>query len=90
MRSQLCCFHGFWARFFDKSGTEPNVNFMVVTLTDIIHNRSIKKSEEDIPVPPLLKSAALWGMFPIKILRGLYENLLLVLFVNRLFSFNQQ
>ncbi|KAL6954780.1 retention in endoplasmic reticulum protein 1 [Sarracenia purpurea var. burkii] len=24
--------------------------------------RSIKKSEEDIPVPPLLKSAALWGM----------------------------
>ncbi|KAA8550245.1 hypothetical protein F0562_001929 [Nyssa sinensis] len=25
--------------------------------------RSIKKSEEDIPVPPLLKSAALWGFF---------------------------
>ncbi|XP_062095464.1 protein RETICULATA, chloroplastic [Humulus lupulus] len=25
--------------------------------------RSIKKSEEDIPVPPLLKSAALWGVF---------------------------
>ncbi|XP_058109410.1 protein RETICULATA-RELATED 1, chloroplastic-like isoform X3 [Magnolia sinica] len=25
--------------------------------------RSIKKSEEDIPVPPLLKSAALWGMY---------------------------
>lgn len=24
--------------------------------------RSIKKSDEDIPVPPLLKSAALWGM----------------------------
>ncbi|CAI9105528.1 OLC1v1004465C1 [Oldenlandia corymbosa var. corymbosa] len=24
--------------------------------------RSIKKSEEDIPVPPLIKSAALWGM----------------------------
>lgn len=24
--------------------------------------RSIKKSEEDIPVPPLVKSAALWGM----------------------------
>ncbi|CAK9143548.1 unnamed protein product [Ilex paraguariensis] len=24
---------------------------------------SIKKSEEDIPVPPLLKSAALWGVF---------------------------
>lgn len=24
--------------------------------------RSIKKSEDDIPVPPLLKSAALWGM----------------------------
>ncbi|CAK9184312.1 unnamed protein product [Ilex paraguariensis] len=28
-----------------------------------LHNRSIKKSEEDIPVPPLLKSAALWGVF---------------------------
>lgn len=25
--------------------------------------RSIKKSDEDIPVPPLLKSAALWGFF---------------------------
>ncbi|GFY93213.1 reticulata-like protein, putative [Actinidia rufa] len=25
--------------------------------------RSIRKSEEDIPVPPLLKSAALWGVF---------------------------
>ncbi|KAM6550851.1 hypothetical protein CsatB_000659 [Cannabis sativa] len=25
--------------------------------------RSINKSEEDIPVPPLLKSAALWGVF---------------------------
>lgn len=25
--------------------------------------RSIKKSDEDIPVPPLLKSAALWGVF---------------------------
>ncbi|XP_059314786.1 protein RETICULATA-RELATED 1, chloroplastic [Lycium ferocissimum] len=25
--------------------------------------RSIKKSEEDIPVPPLIKSAALWGFF---------------------------
>ncbi|KAK8662802.1 hypothetical protein V6N13_024690 [Hibiscus sabdariffa] len=25
--------------------------------------RSVKKSEEDIPVPPLLKSAALWGVF---------------------------
>ncbi|KAF5183347.1 Reticulata protein [Thalictrum thalictroides] len=25
--------------------------------------RSIKKSEEDIPVPPLVKSAALWGFF---------------------------
>ena len=24
--------------------------------------RSIKKSEEDIPVPSLVKSAALWGM----------------------------
>lgn len=24
--------------------------------------RNIKKSEEDIPVPPLLESAALWGM----------------------------
>ncbi|CAI9098315.1 OLC1v1034938C1 [Oldenlandia corymbosa var. corymbosa] len=25
--------------------------------------RNIKKSEEDVPVPPLLKSAALWGVF---------------------------
>ncbi|KAK4396195.1 protein RETICULATA, chloroplastic [Sesamum angolense] len=25
--------------------------------------RSIKKSEDDIPVPPLIKSAALWGVF---------------------------
>uniref|UniRef100_A0A2P2ITE8 Uncharacterized protein n=1 Tax=Rhizophora mucronata TaxID=61149 RepID=A0A2P2ITE8_RHIMU len=25
--------------------------------------RSIKKSEEDIPVPPLIQSAALWGVF---------------------------
>lgn len=25
--------------------------------------RSIKKSEDDIPVPPLLKTAALWGVF---------------------------
>ncbi|CAI0471184.1 unnamed protein product [Linum tenue] len=25
--------------------------------------RSIKKSEEDVPVPPLVKSAALWGVF---------------------------
>ncbi|XP_009757419.1 protein RETICULATA-RELATED 1, chloroplastic [Nicotiana sylvestris] len=25
--------------------------------------RSIKKTEEDIPVPPLIKSAALWGFF---------------------------
>ncbi|XP_043697441.1 protein RETICULATA, chloroplastic-like [Telopea speciosissima] len=25
--------------------------------------RSIRKSEDDIPVPPLLKSAALWGVF---------------------------
>ncbi|XP_074312463.1 protein RETICULATA-RELATED 1, chloroplastic-like [Silene latifolia] len=25
--------------------------------------RSIRKSDEDIPVPPLLKSAALWGVF---------------------------
>ncbi|CAN0900450.1 Protein RETICULATA-RELATED 1, chloroplastic [Linum grandiflorum] len=25
--------------------------------------RSVKKSEEDIPIPPLLESAALWGVF---------------------------
>lgn len=25
--------------------------------------RSMKKSEEDIPVPPLVQSAALWGKF---------------------------
>ncbi|XP_021897381.1 protein RETICULATA, chloroplastic [Carica papaya] len=29
----------------------------------MIAKRSIKKSEEDIPVPPLVKSAALWGVF---------------------------
>lgn len=28
-----------------------------------ISNRSISKSEEDIPIPPLLQSAALWGKF---------------------------
>ncbi|OIW07501.1 hypothetical protein TanjilG_14447 [Lupinus angustifolius] len=32
-------------------------NFIMTT------KRSISKSEEDIPVPPLLKSAALWGVF---------------------------
>ncbi|CAL0302677.1 unnamed protein product [Lupinus luteus] len=32
-------------------------NFIMTT------KRSIRKSEEDIPVPPLLKSAALWGVF---------------------------
>ncbi|KAI3958714.1 hypothetical protein MKX01_023390 [Papaver californicum] len=32
-------------------------NFIMTT------KRSIKKSEEDIPVPPLIKSAALWGVF---------------------------
>ncbi|MCL7041159.1 hypothetical protein MKW94_014396 [Papaver nudicaule] len=32
-------------------------NFIMTT------NRSSKKSEEDIPVPPLIKSAALWGVF---------------------------
>nr|CAB3487694.1 unnamed protein product [Digitaria exilis] len=25
--------------------------------------RSVNKSDEDIPVPPLVKSAALWGVF---------------------------
>ncbi|XP_055836294.1 protein RETICULATA-RELATED 1, chloroplastic [Solanum dulcamara] len=29
----------------------------------MITKRSIKKSQEDIPVPPLIKSAALWGFF---------------------------
>lgn len=29
----------------------------------MITKRSIKKTEEDIPVPPLVKSAALWGVF---------------------------
>ncbi|XP_073273030.1 protein RETICULATA-RELATED 1, chloroplastic-like [Primulina huaijiensis] len=34
-------------------------------IANVIMNakRSIKKSEEDIPVPPLVKSAALWGVF---------------------------
>lgn len=26
-------------------------------------SRSIKRSDEDIPVPPLVKSAALWGAY---------------------------
>uniref|UniRef100_A0A453BG37 Uncharacterized protein n=1 Tax=Aegilops tauschii subsp. strangulata TaxID=200361 RepID=A0A453BG37_AEGTS len=25
--------------------------------------RSVKKSENDVPVPPLLKTSALWGVF---------------------------
>ncbi|XP_023527108.1 protein RETICULATA, chloroplastic-like [Cucurbita pepo subsp. pepo] len=29
----------------------------------MISKRSIKKSEDEVPVPPLLKSAALWGVF---------------------------
>lgn len=39
----------FWAAMFID-------NFLLYFV------RSVKKSEEDIPVPPLVKSAALWGM----------------------------
>lgn len=31
-------------------------------LTVLLFYRSVKKSDEDVPVPPLFKSAALWGM----------------------------
>ena len=41
--------------FFSSSGTFPHHSISSYV-------RSIKKSEDDIPVPPLLKSAALWGM----------------------------
>ena len=43
--------------------------------------RSIKKSEDDIPVPPLLKSAALWGM-P-NLLFTFFFLWLLILYLNR-------
>ncbi|KAE9455575.1 hypothetical protein C3L33_12516, partial [Rhododendron williamsianum] len=33
--------------------------------------RSIRKSEEDIPVPPLVKSAALWGMDDVIVVSGI-------------------
>ena len=27
----------------------------------VVEDRSVKTSEDDVPVPPLIKSAALWG-----------------------------
>lgn len=35
---------------------------MLILESSCADSRSVKKSEEDVPVPPLVKSAALWGM----------------------------
>lgn len=46
----------------------------------LLCNRSIKKSDEDIPVPPLIKSAVLWGMYDPTLLPNLlYESLYIIL-----------
>ncbi|PRQ33273.1 hypothetical protein RchiOBHm_Chr5g0055771 [Rosa chinensis] len=57
------------ASFFYKGVLYGSVGFVCGIIGQGIANlimnakRSIKKSEEDIPVPPLVKSAALWGVF---------------------------
>ncbi|KAF5471615.1 hypothetical protein F2P56_008394 [Juglans regia] len=57
------------AAYFYKSILYGSVGFGCGIIGQGIANlimtvkRSIKKSEEDIPVPPLLKSAVLWGVF---------------------------
>lgn len=57
------------ATFFYKGVLYGSVGFVCGIIGQGIANmimnakRSIKKSEEDIPVPPLVKSAALWGVF---------------------------
>ncbi|XP_020101743.1 protein RETICULATA, chloroplastic-like [Ananas comosus] len=55
--------------YFCKGVLYGSVGFMCGLIGQGIANlimtakRSVKKSEEDIPVPPLVKSAALWGVF---------------------------
>ncbi|OVA15565.1 Protein of unknown function DUF3411 [Macleaya cordata] len=57
------------ATYFYKGVLYGSVGFVCGLIGQGIANsimtakRSIKKSEEDIPVPPLFKSAALWGVF---------------------------
>ncbi|XP_022767608.1 protein RETICULATA, chloroplastic-like [Durio zibethinus] len=57
------------ATYFYKGVLYGSVGFACGVIGQGIANlimtakRSMKKSEEDIPVPPLLKSAALWGVF---------------------------
>ncbi|RDY08012.1 Protein RETICULATA-RELATED 1, chloroplastic, partial [Mucuna pruriens] len=57
------------ATFFYKGALYGSVGFGCGIIGQGIANaimnakRSIKKSEHDIPVPPLLQSAALWGFF---------------------------
>ncbi|XP_031122895.1 protein RETICULATA-RELATED 1, chloroplastic-like [Ipomoea triloba] len=57
------------ATYFYKGVLYGSVGFVCGLIGQGIANmimnakRSIKKSEEDIPVPPLVKSAALWGVF---------------------------
>uniref|UniRef100_A0A0D3FY35 Uncharacterized protein n=1 Tax=Oryza barthii TaxID=65489 RepID=A0A0D3FY35_9ORYZ len=55
--------------FFYKGVLYGSVGFVCGIIGQGIANmimtakRSVKKSDEDIPVPPLIKSAALWGVF---------------------------
>ncbi|KAJ8750282.1 hypothetical protein K2173_014197 [Erythroxylum novogranatense] len=57
------------ATYFYKGVLYGSVGFVCGLIGQGIANlimtakRNIKKSEEDIPVPPLVKSAALWGVF---------------------------
>ncbi|XP_022745063.1 protein RETICULATA, chloroplastic-like [Durio zibethinus] len=57
------------ATYFYKGVLYASVGFACGIIGQGIANlimtakRSMKKSKEDIPVPPLLKSAALWGVF---------------------------
>ncbi|XP_052173882.1 protein RETICULATA-RELATED 1, chloroplastic [Diospyros lotus] len=57
------------ATYFYKGILYGSVGFVCGLIGQGIANlimtakRNIKKSEEDIPVPPLVKSAALWGVF---------------------------
>lgn len=55
--------------YFYKGVLYGTVGFMCGLVGQGIANlimtakRTVKKSEEDVPVPPLIKSAALWGVF---------------------------
>ncbi|KAJ1401745.1 Protein RETICULATA-related [Sesbania bispinosa] len=57
------------ATYFYKGALYGSVGFVCGIIGQGIANaimnakRSIRKSEEDIPVPPLVQSAALWGVF---------------------------